>query len=346
MARVPVSRRTVLQGAAALSLAQLTRGARAAPFESSSLVVIYLNGGPCGLFNSADSFLDNGGFGVTAANVRRLEGGLCVDAATFGSLPERALARMASINFKHGMYKHELARAALLQTGDRSNLLLLAQTIPDPAPIRCAVVNSLGFPAGVDPRPPPEAGIALERVLDLREIGVFSGDEHLERTAAAYRVPAATSAIADTRTSFLAAELLVRQGAHVVFTQPLYDGRPDRQLDTHHDSSGREARAIMGAIVEPLRTFVGRMLAMERNVVIALMGEFSRTLGESDHEPGGTATVIGRYVKAGTAGRQTPDGAPPPGSPGVGGLWSYLCAVLQLDDPGFGPNPNPELVRA
>jgi hypothetical protein len=231
-----------------------------------------------------------------------------------------------------------------LQTGDRSNLTLLAQAMGRPAPVRCAVVNSLGLPVGVDAAPPAEAGVTLERVLDLRAIGVFDAPAVAPLTAA-YDVPSATTAIADTRTSFLAAELLVRANANVVFLQPFFVGRPDRQIDTHKDAGGREARAIMATIMPGLRTFVARMLAMsERNVVIVLVGEFSRTVTESDHEPGGTATVIGRYVKLGSAGAQTGDGAPPPSSPPVAGLWAYLASVLRLNEHPFGVNPHPELV--
>ncbi|HWL86270.1 MAG TPA: hypothetical protein VNO21_10730 [Polyangiaceae bacterium] len=355
---MPFTRRSVLKGlaAGALAVPGLSRrllGATAmkSPPESPALVVIHLNGGPSGFFNSAGSFLAKGDFGVTHDNIRALAGGLVVDAASFGSLPDAALAHMAAINFQHGMYKHDLARAALYQAGDRSHLLLLAQAFQNPAPIRCAVVNSLGLPVGVDANPPAEDGARLERVLDLRTIGVYDAPSGsapglgLAQLAPIYGVAPNAGTIADTRTSFLASELLVRAGSNVIFTQPLYAGRPDRQLDTHRDPSGAQAREIMATIMAPLRTFVGRALAMaNRNVVIVLVGEFSRTIVESDHEPGGTATVIGKYVKTGTAGPQTPDGAPPKGSPAPAGLWSYVASALKLADPPFGANPNPELI--
>ncbi|HKE15382.1 MAG TPA: hypothetical protein VKB80_10975 [Kofleriaceae bacterium] len=349
-----VTRRSVLRGIAggALALPALGRRLRAAAAparETPALVVVYLNGGPAGLFNSAGSFLARGDFGVKRDNVRVLGGGLVVDAGSLGSLPASALGHMAAINFAHGLDRHDLARAALLQTGDRSNLLLLAQSFIDPAPVRCAVVNSLGLPVGVDPNPPTEGGIALERVLDLRAIGRYHPPEERAadpaRLAAAYRVRPEQSAIDDPASSFLAAELLLRSGSNVVFTQPLYAGRPDRQIDTHHDATGAQARSIMATIMPPLRTFVGRALALPgRNVVIALVGEFSRTVGASDHEPGGTATVIGKYVRTGSAGPQTPAGAPPPGSPPPAGLWAYLAGVLRLPEHQFGQNPVPELV--
>jgi hypothetical protein len=333
-------------GIGALALPGLPRRVLAAPArESSALAIVYLNGGPAGLFNSAGSFLRSGAFGVTHDSVKDLGNGLLVDAATFGALPAGALAHMASINFRHGYVRHDFARAAVLQSGSRSNLLLLAQALPDPAPIRCAVVNTLGLPDGVDRDPPREGGTPLVRVGELDQIGLVGpAAGALTAARAAYGVPATGNVIDDAATSLCAAELLLRGGTSVVFTQPMFAGRPDRQLDTHGDANGAEARRLFGTIRAPLATFVERALAIpNKNVVIALVGEFSRTVGAADHEPGGTATVIGKYVKTGTAGPQTETGAPPPGAPPPAGLWAYLASVLKIEDHPFGANPNPEL---
>lgn len=144
------------------------------------------------------SFLRSGAFGVTHDNVRSLGNGLFVDAATRGALPAPALARMASINFRHGYERHDFARAALLQSGSRSNLLLLTQAFPDPAPIRCAVVNTLGLPDGVDRDPPREAGIGLGRVVELDQIGLVGAPPGLAaEVRAAYGVAATGNAIGD-----------------------------------------------------------------------------------------------------------------------------------------------------
>jgi len=312
-------------------------------------MIVYLNGGPPGLFNSARSFLPKGTFGVTSANVRQVGNDLLVDAGTFGTLPAFALAHLAAVNFKHGIERHDLARAAIFQTGSRSNLLMLAQAMGTPAPIRCAVVNSLGLPDGVDINPPAEGGITLERVLDLRSIGVLSDPEHPgptpKQVAAAYKVDPTATSVSDLKTTLLASELLLRSGTSVVFAQPAFIGRPDRQFDTHRDTTGAHAREIMSSILPEVRTFIGRALEIpRRNVVIALFGEFGRTVEASDHEPGGTATVIGKHVKAGTAGPQNADGSPPINSPPPAGLWSYLAAALHVENHPFGANPNPELL--
>jgi hypothetical protein len=131
----------------------------------------------------------------------------------------------------------------------------------------------------------------------------------------------------------------------VIFAQPSYTGRPDRQFDTHRDENGEIARKIMEPITPMLALFLKRVMALpDRNVVTMLVGEWSRTHPESDHEPGGTATVIGKYIKTGTAGPQNADGSPPPNAPPPEGLWAYAAAALGLGTMPFGRNPNPELI--
>jgi hypothetical protein len=344
------TRRTALKGGAVLTgVAALgkwrvpeTPGAD----EESTLVVLWLNGGPAGLFNSADSFLRSGAFGVTESNVRDLGNGLRVDAASLGALPAAAQAHMASINFRHGIVRpHEHARAAVLETGSRSQLLRLAAAMPGYAAVRCAVVNDLGLPVGVAADPPRESGVALARVVDFEPIASDVGDGRLEEAWTAYGVPLESTSVCDLRSTFACAELLIHAGTSVIFAQPAYTGRPDRQFDTHRDDSGAAARAVMEPIVPLLSTFLARTLALPgRNVVTLLVGEFSRTIPESDHEPGGTATVIGKHVRTGTAGPQNADGAPPENAPPAEKLWAYTAAALRLTAAPFGANPNPELI--
>jgi hypothetical protein len=349
MSNKTISRRTIIQGGAALA-GTLAIGSWPAtlaqkPEERPTLVIFWLNGGPAGLFNSANSFLRSGAFGVTERNVRDLGNGLFVDAGSFGALPPAAQAHMASINFRHGILRpHDHARAAVLESGSRSQLLRLAAVMPE-APIRCAVVNDLGFPVGVSASAPAEGGASLERVVDVEGVARRLLATKLGEVRAAYGMPLNQTSIRDQRSTFAAVELLVHAGASVIFAQPAYTGRTDRQFDTHRDDTGVAARAVMTPITPSLTTFLDRTLALRgRNVVTLLLGEFSRTIPESDHEPGGTATVIGKYVKTGTAGPQNADGSPPANAPPPEALWAFVAAALNLGATPFGRNPNPELI--
>jgi len=342
------TRRQALKGTAALagamSLGKWSLAAIAQ--ERPTLVVFWLNGGPAGLFNSAGSFLSNGAFGVTSRNVRDLGNDLFVDADSLGALSDATGARMASINFRHGVVRpHEQARASVLESGGRSQLLRMASAMPR-ASRRCAVVNDLGLPVGVSADAPAEAGIVIERVVETGQLARRVGAERWAETRAAYGAPADRSTIADQRSTFAAVEALTRDGVGVIFAQPAYTGRTDRQFDTHEDDSGAAARAVMAPITPSLTTFLERVDELPgRRVVTMLVGEFSRTVPKSDHEPGGTATVIGRSVKTGTAGPQRPDGSPPLDAPPPEALWAYCAATLGLDAEPFGHNPHPELLR-
>src|SRR5262245_2550530 len=288
-----ITRRTVLQGGAALTgalaLGNWREGEARQSKERPTLIVFWLNGGPAGLFNSADSFLANGAFGVKADNVRSLGNGLFVDAGSFGALPAPALAHMASINFRHGIVRpHDHARAAVLESGPRSQLLRVAAAIPE-APIRCAIVNDLGLPVGVAANPPAEGGASFEHVKDLAAVASSLGAPRVADIVKAYGMAAGETTVSDQRSTFAAGELLVHAGTGVVFAQPAYTGRADRQFDTHGDETGVAAREVMAPITPSLITFLERMMSLPgRNVVTLLTGEFSRTIPQSDHEPGGT----------------------------------------------------------
>jgi hypothetical protein len=307
--------------------------------------VLWLNGGPAGLFNSAGSFLRSGAFGVTEGNVRDLGGDLLVDRESLGALPEPVLARMASVNFRHGVVRpHEHARAAVLEADGRSRLLRMAAALPATVR-RCAVVNDLGFPAGVNAAPPAEDGIALERVIESDTVARRVGASRWSEIRSAYGV-GDRSTLSDSASTFAAVEGLVASGTGVVFAQPAYTGRADRQFDTHEDDSGTAARAVMAPITPLLATFLARSLALpKRNVVTLLAGEFSRTVPQSDHEPGGTATLVGPYVRTGTAGPQNPDGSPPADAPPPDAVWAYAAAALHIGGVPFGRNPHPTLIR-
>jgi hypothetical protein len=249
---------------------------------------------------------------------------------------------MASINFRHGIVRpHDVARAAVLENGKSSQLLRMAAAMPAGVPNRCAIVNDLGFPKGVSARPPAESGVALDFVMDFDSIQTRG----IDQIRSAFGVASDAVYIGDQRSTFAAVEALIRAGSGVIFAQPAYTGRPDRQFDTHRDDNGELARKIMEPITPMLAQFLDRVMALpDRNVVTMLVGEWSRTHPESDHAPGGTATVIGKYVKTGTAGPQNADGSPLANAPSPEALWAYAAAALRLAKTPFGRNPNPELI--
>ena len=346
MTKQTISRRKIIQGGAALAgtiaMGNLLDTSARKPEQRPTLVVFWLNGGPAGLFNSANSFLRSGAFGVTERNVRDLGNGLFVDAGSFGALPPVARTHMASINFRHGILRpHDHARAAVLENEKRSQLLRMAAAMPAGPPKRCALVNDLGFPKGVSAGPPAESSVTLDFVMDFEAMQAPA----LQQVRPSYGVASDAAFIRDQASTFAAVEALVRADVGVIFAQPAYTGRPDRQFDTHGDGSGEIARKIMAPITPMLATFLERVMALpDRNVVTMLLGEWSRTQPESDHEPGGTATVIGKYVKTGTAGPQNADGSPPANAPPPEALWAYAAAALGLVRTPFGRNPNPELI--
>src|SRR3569623_2449787 len=344
MTDLDLTRRGFLTGTAALvgagASACQPAGSPAVPRVAGpppALVVLWLIVGPAGLFISARSFLASGAFGVTADNVRDVGNDLLVDRDSLGALPPIALAHMASINFHHGVVRpHDHARAAVLEQDGHSQLLRMAAAMPATGTTRCAIVNDLGLPKGVSAGPPAESGASLEFVMGFDDV-----KHPLAAARAAYGTPAGDW-IRDASGPFAAIEGLVLAGTSVLYAQPAYPGQPDRQIDTHRDTSGAAARAVLAPLTPLLSTFLSRMFALPRNVVTVLVGEFSRTSAESDHEPGGTATVIGPKVLTGTAGPQRTDGSPPPNAPPAAGLWRYVAAALGTD---AKDNPNPELIR-
>lgn len=315
------------------------------PSERPALIVLWLNGGPAGLFNSANAFLASGAFGVSADNVRALGNGLYVDAGSLGALPTAALHHMASVHFRHGLYSHNDSRAAVLQSGARSQLLRMAAALPRSA-IPCAIVNNLSLPVGVSLDPTLEQGLAFEHIKKLDDARRSLSAAQFNDIRESYGVFGANLAIDNQRSTFAAVEALVHEGASVVFAQPAYTGRQDRQFDTHRDDTGVVARQIMAPITPDLSTFLRRMMALPgRNVVTLLTGEFSRTLPGADHAKGGTATVIGKYVKAGAPGRQRADGSPPEHAPAPEALWAYVAAALGLGEAApFGAHPYADLL--
>ena len=149
------------------------------------------------------------------------------------------------------------------------------------------------------------------------------------------------SAVRNFAQKLAAAELMVRAGTNVVSVF-------DAGWDSHGDRSGNEVRNRMTSyVLAPLNTFLNRMVQdTTRNVVVAIFGDFSRSLPGSDHQPNLTAVVVGRHVKVGSTGRVDANVRLPAGTPGIRGFWSYLAAAAKAPGAPFGANAHPSLIIA
>jgi hypothetical protein len=185
---------------------------------------------------------------------------------------------------------------------------------------------------------------------NLRSVGdgYVTGVDALKKNAltldyneltSAYGVSNTTTGVTNFQTQMVAAELMVLAGANVV---AMLDGG----WDTHGDTDGMTVRnAMNGRILPPLNTFLSRMLALPgHNVVVSIIGDFSRSLPGSDHQGNLTATVIGKNVRQGTTGRVDSNVGLPGGSPGINEYWAYLAAVCQCPSQPFGANPHTSII--
>ena len=153
--------------------------------------------------------------------------------------------------------------------------------------------------------------------------------------ATAYGQPTNQFGVNNFRSKMVAAELMVLAGANVI---TITDGG----WDSHDDNDGSSVRNQMTQDILPsLRTFLTRMLANpDYNVVFTIMGDFARSLPNSDHQGNLTSTVIGKYVKVGTTGRTDGDVGLPATTPSNAGYWAYLSKALKVPTDPFGPNPH------
>jgi hypothetical protein len=136
-----------------------------------------------------------------------------------------------------------------------------------------------------------------------------------------------------------AAELMVRSGTNFVMAQD-----NGFNWDTHGDVNGNNVRNMMTQrIATPLRTFLTRMVEAgqnERNVMVAIVGDFHRSLPGSDHQGNVSALVIGKTLRNATTGRTDGNVGLGPNVPGVMGLWQMLAAASKVDVSPFGANPH------
>jgi hypothetical protein len=157
--------------------------------------------------------------------------------------------------------------------------------------------------------------------------------------ATAYGMGATATAVNSFTSQVAAAELMITAGANVVVAV-------DGGWDTHGDRDGSSVRNMMNTrILPPLKTFVNRLMTdPERNVVVAIMGDFARSLPGSDHAAALSVSVMGKYVKPGTTGKMSANVQLPAGTPSVPGLWAYFTKILKVNQPIFGTNPHTGLV--
>lgn len=136
-----------------------------------------------------------------------------------------------------------------------------------------------------------------------------------------------------------AAELMVRSGTNFVMAQD-----NGFNWDTHGDVNGNNVRNMMTQrIATPLRTFLTRMVEAgqnERNVMVAIVGDFHRSLPGSDHQGNVSALVIGKTLKNATTGKTDGNVGLGPNVPGVMGFWQMLAAASKVDVSPFGANPH------
>jgi hypothetical protein len=153
----------------------------------------------------------------------------------------------------------------------------------------------------------------------------------------AYGLNASTT-VNNFRAQMAAAELMVRSGANTVVAPDGFN------WDSHGDSDGNNVRNQMTQRIAPaLTTFLTRMVLnaqAERNVVVAILGDFHRSLPGSDHQGNLSALVIGKTLKNATTGKTDAKVAQSPNTPSIAGFWQFLSAAAKVDTAPFGANPH------
>lgn len=179
-----------------------------------------------------------------------------------------------------------------------------------------------GFGAAVDTLGQPVKSFSLADLQSAYELG-------------------ATTTVNNFKSQMAAAELMVAAGTSVISVS-------DRGWDSHGDTNGSSVRTQMRQQILPgLNTFLNRVVrdqATTRNVIVAIFGDFSRSLPGSDHQPNLSATVIGKFAKVASTGRVSATVGLPANTPSIQGFWSYLAALAKVDSNPFGANQHPTLM--
>ncbi len=157
--------------------------------------------------------------------------------------------------------------------------------------------------------------------------------------AQAYGISPTTTGVTNFRTQMVAADLMVQAGANVVYAA-------DGGWDTHGDTNGGTVRTMMNQrILPPLNTFLSRNLNQPgKNVMVAIIGDFARSLPGSDHQGNLTATVIGKNVKPGTTGKVGSNVSLPASTPSIREFWAYVSAAAKAPTQPFGVNPHTSIL--
>jgi hypothetical protein len=93
--------------------------------------------------------------------------------------------------------------------------------------------------------------------------------------------------------------------------------------------------------IEPILTFVSRMLEMpDRNVVICISGELVR-LPNGDHGDGTVAMLFGKHVKRGLSFPVDSKARFAPTTPGPKAFWAAVAQAVRIAGQPFGSNPHP-----
>lgn len=336
-----------------------------------SLVLIYLKGGYNALFSSADSFVGKGSFGVSESNVLELGGELVVD-QSFASLGEKVLSQMATVGIRHNRTGHPGAQMHHFQDDQEGFYpLRLAQALdgsgpfsavnigkerPTPRPMRLfdskvAIQNIFDVDPVLAAYQSQHRSIMaknLERARSLSKEDLIRHAEQLVSLSEGYEAfekllnessrelgwegikedyQVKTTAIGqDLNSKLAAAELMLNVGSKVIMVT-------DTGWDTHGDREGIRARNRMKERILPaLKTFLNRLESRDQKVMVAITGDFARSLPKSDHASVTSATVMGPMVRNATSGRVSEKVTLPEDTPDRQGFWALVGEALGAED--------------
>jgi hypothetical protein len=121
----------------------------------------------------------------------------------------------------------------------------------------------------------------------------------------------------------------------------LSGGRSQNAALTREKLNGTGNFAGASKRLEPIKTFLSRMLNLpDRNVVVAISGELVR-LPNGDHGDGTVAMLFGKHVKRGRSHVVNSQARFAANTPGPKGFWAAVAAAVKVEGEPFGANPHP-----